>query len=64
MNANQHEQRDFTASAIDADHDTLTPQAVARRAYLYYERSGSQDGSVLDHWLTAKAELLAERENF
>jgi hypothetical protein len=34
---------------------------VARRAYFAFENEGSQPGRDVQHWLTAEAELIAER---
>jgi Protein of unknown function (DUF2934) len=35
--------------------------AVARKAYFCYVNEGSQPGRDVQHWLTAEAELIAER---
>ena len=37
------------------------PDEVARRAYFTYVNQGSLDGHEVQHWLTAEAELIAER---
>jgi hypothetical protein len=34
---------------------------VARRAYFTYENEGSPQGRDVQHWLTAEAQLIAER---
>jgi hypothetical protein len=38
-----------------------SPDEVARRAYFTYVNEGSLDGHEVQHWLTAEAELIAER---
>jgi hypothetical protein len=40
---------------------TPAPDDVARRAYFAYVNNGSLDGYEVQHWLTAEAELTAER---
>jgi hypothetical protein len=40
---------------------TPSPDEVARRAYFAYVNEGSLDGHEVQHWLTAEAELIAER---
>jgi hypothetical protein len=49
---------DLNQSAID-----FAPSAdeVARRAYFSYVNQGARQGHDVQHWLTAEAELLAER---
>ena len=37
------------------------PDEVARRAYFSYENTGSLPGHEVQHWLTAEADLIAER---
>ena len=41
----------------------FTPSAdeVARRAYFTYVNEGSQPGRDVQHWLTAEAQLIEER---
>ena len=39
-----------------------SPDEVARRAYFTYENQGSRDGHEVQHWLTAEADLIAERQ--
>lgn len=39
-----------------------SPDEVARRAYLTYEQEGSLPDRAVQHWLTAEADLIAERE--
>jgi hypothetical protein len=41
---------------------TPSPDEVARRAYFAYENQGSLEGHDVQHWLTAEAELIAERK--
>jgi hypothetical protein len=41
---------------------TPSPDEVARRAYFSYENQGSLPGREVQHWLTAEADLIAERE--
>jgi hypothetical protein len=50
INLNQNES-DFAPS----------PDEVARKAYFSYVNQGSRDGHEVQHWLTAEAELIAER---
>jgi hypothetical protein len=38
-----------------------SPDEVARRAYFTYVNQGSANGSDVQHWLAAEAELAAER---
>ena len=38
-----------------------SPDEVARRAYFTYVNQGSLQGHEVQHWLTAEAELIAER---
>jgi hypothetical protein len=40
---------------------TPSPDEVARRAYFTYVNEGSQNGHEVQHWLTAEAQLIAER---
>jgi len=49
---------DLSQSAVD-----FAPSAdeVARRAYFAFENEGSQPGRDVQHWLSAEAELIAER---
>ena len=39
----------------------LSPDEVARKAYFSYLNAGSLPGHDVQHWLTAEAQLLAER---
>jgi hypothetical protein len=39
-----------------------SPDEVARRAYFTYENQGSRPGHEVQHWLTAEADLIAERK--
>lgn len=38
-----------------------SPDEVSRRAYFSYVNQGSPSGQQVQHWLTAEAELIAER---
>lgn len=38
-----------------------TPDEVARKAYFTYVNQGSRPGHEVQHWLSAEAELIAER---
>ena len=38
-----------------------SPDEVARRAYFSYENTGSLPGHVVQHWLKAEADMIAER---
>jgi hypothetical protein len=40
---------------------TPSPDEVARKAYFTYVNQGSLPGHEVQHWLTAEAELIAER---
>ena len=55
--------RPTSAAALNpAEMDfTPAPDEVARRAYFTYVNQGSLDGHEVQHWLTAEAELIAER---
>jgi len=48
---------------IKRQTDDLSPveERIRRRAYEIYLECGSPDGSHLDHWLQAEAEILAEQ---
>jgi hypothetical protein len=53
-----------TAAAGSSQNEIdFAPSAdeVARRAYFNYENQGSMQGHEVQHWLTAEAELIAER---
>jgi hypothetical protein len=52
-----------SAAALNSNQSDFTPSPdeVARRAYFTYVNEGSQDGHEVQHWLTAEAELIAER---
>jgi hypothetical protein len=39
-----------------------SPDEVARRAYFCYLNQGSKSGHEVQHWLTAEAELITERD--
>jgi len=41
---------------------TPSPDEVARKAYFSYVNQGSSSGHEVQHWLTAEAELIAERK--
>jgi hypothetical protein len=55
--------RPTSAATLNADEIDFTPapDEVARRAYFTYVNQGSLDGHEVQHWLTAEAELIAER---
>ena len=38
----------------------LSPDEIAYRAYLHFQRHGSADGNDVQHWLQAEAELSSE----
>jgi hypothetical protein len=38
-----------------------SPDEIARKAYFAYVNQGSRPGHEVQHWLTAEAELIAER---
>ena len=40
---------------------TPSPDEVARKAYFAYVNEGSQPGHEVQHWLSAEADLIAER---
>jgi len=40
---------------------TPTPDEVARKAYFSFLNQGAPEGQSVQHWLTAEAELIAER---
>jgi Protein of unknown function (DUF2934) len=48
---------------LKQNEDDFAPSAdeVARRAYFSYVNEGSPQGRDVQHWLAAKAELIAER---
>ncbi|MGC9940430.1 MAG: DUF2934 domain-containing protein [Verrucomicrobiota bacterium] len=50
------------ASAPDESAFIPSPDEVARRAYFAYVNQGSLEGHEVQHWLTAEAELIAERK--
>ncbi len=43
-----------------ANDSNLSEDAIRLRSYLIWQRGGCPQGSALDHWLCAKAELEAE----
>jgi hypothetical protein len=51
------------AAELKAKEMTIvpSPDEVARRAYFTYLNHGARDGHEVQHWLTAEAELIAER---
>ena len=51
------------ASALEQNDTDFVPSAdeVARRAYFTYVNQGSLSGHEVQHWLSAEAELIAER---
>ncbi|MGO8699131.1 MAG: DUF2934 domain-containing protein [Limisphaerales bacterium] len=54
-----------TAAARELDREAkdFAPSSdeVARKAYFNYENEGSRSGRDVQHWLTAEADLIAER---
>jgi len=56
--------RPTAAARMDSGETDFAPAAdeVARRAYFAYENQGSLQGHEVQHWLTAEAELIAERQ--
>lgn len=44
-------------------HGHPSREEVAERAYQLYERAGRRDGSDLEHWLQAEAELISRRSS-
>lgn len=44
-----------------SQHAGHSADAVRARAYLNYEKRGSEDGDPTNDWLRAEAELIAER---
>lgn len=40
---------------------TPSPDEVARKAYFAYVNEGSRPGHEVQHWLSAEADLIAER---
>ncbi|MFZ0826025.1 MAG: DUF2934 domain-containing protein [Verrucomicrobiia bacterium] len=49
---------DLNQSVVDF---AVSPDEVARKAYFSYLNEGSLPGHDVQHWLTAEAQLLAER---
>jgi hypothetical protein len=53
------------ATAADLNQNEINfvpaPDEVARRAYFTYVNQGSPPGHEVQHWLSAEAELIAER---
>ena len=43
-----------------ANDSNLSEDAIRLRSYLIWQRGGCPQGSALDHWLCAKAELEAD----
>jgi len=54
-----------STSAADSSQNevnfALSPDEVARKAYFSYLNEGSLPGRDVQHWLTAEAQLLEER---
>ena len=50
-------------AGLDQGKIDFAPSAdeVARRAYFCYVNEGSRQGQDVQHWLTAEADLIAER---
>ena len=52
-----------TSPQDDAAHPLAhSEDAIRARAYLNYQKRGSEDGHHTDDWLRAEAELIAERQ--
>jgi len=69
QNQNQKQKPTSTASTnagvpSNGDEKYFVPSAdeVARRAYFTYVNEGSSPGRDVQHWLTAEAELIKERD--
>lgn len=52
MNSNSRRQPSGSESG-----DTVTPQAIAERAYSIWEERGRPEGQDLEHWLEAERRL-------
>ena len=54
-----------TSSTQDNAMQTVThsADAIRARAYMNYQKRGSEDGNHTDDWLRAEAELTAERQH-
>ena len=52
-----------TSELVDqkAKNYVPSPDEVARKAYFTYENEGSLPGHEVQHWLSAEADLIAER---
>lgn len=52
-----------SGAVLDPEEKYFAPSVdeVARRAYFSYENQGSLPGHDVQHWLTAEADLIAER---
>ena len=60
-NSRTQPQPDETPTADENMLYKPTPKEVAERAHTHFEAGGSQHGKDLEHWLTAEADLRAER---
>ncbi len=63
MKAHRRNQSQYNAAASEEEAalDKPTPEEIAERAHDHFEAGGSQHGNDLDHWLSAEADLRAER---
>ena len=68
MKHNKHSQaqsvsaaRPVPAAGQNETEFVPSPDEVARKAYFSYVNQGSKDGHEVQHWLTAEADLIAER---
>jgi hypothetical protein len=50
-----------TSAGRNESNFVPSPDEVARKAYFSYVNQGSRSGHEVQHWLTAEAELIAER---
>ena len=55
--------RSAIASAADRTESNFvpSPDEVAKKAYFSFVNQGSRPGHEVQHWLTAEAELIADR---
>ena len=60
---NPAEARQSAPTALGRNEKSFVPDPdeVARRAFFAYENTGSLPGHEVQHWLTAEADLIAER---
>jgi hypothetical protein len=60
-NSRTQSQPDETPTSDETMLYKPTPEEVAERAHTHFEAGGAHHGKDLEHWLTAEADLLAER---